>query len=455
MNEYCEQRKKLLSQYKELTKKLPNKFMNIHFKSINKKKSDIKNTIFQIDFLKSKNKENLINILDPETKSFILNNKNRITSLYNKFHKYSNSLNNHNKKKSFKNRFFNKQTIILTKFNYNINNQNNFNEKEEDIIYKNKDIKFYKNNTFNNTYSGHIYKNIDNNNKISNQQQIKINKEKTLYKTYYNKIKNRKNKKKEIILDKKNKNNDYKDNNNNNNNINCTNENNNKLCQTSFGSFKTLKNTDDNIKKQSSVLNNEDVLNLSNYKMKQNIITYNKKMEINFQNKNYYNTFSLNKSNQFENKKRQNKSFENLNNLKKNIINYDKKTISENGIKLNCPLFTNNSINQSIINTTIIKNNLIDQKINTSPDRTNCINSLYFKNIKNQKMNNKKINLLFIKPDFLENKGNYLYGNNHNFIGKPLKTYQTKNNVFLPNLSLRLKAKLPRYERQLDGFIIA
>ncbi len=55
----------------------------------------------------------------------------------------------------------------------------------------------------------------------------------------------------------------------------------------------------------------------------------------------------------------------------------------------------------------------------------------------------------------LENKGNFLMGNNNNFIGKSVKNYQTKNNVFLPNLSLRLKSKLPRYERQSDGFILA
>ena len=60
-----------------------------------------------------------------------------------------------------------------------------------------------------------------------------------------------------------------------------------------------------------------------------------------------------------------------------------------------------------------------------------------------------------MKTDLLENKGNYLYGNNNNFIGKVFKNYQTKNNVFLPNLSLRIKSKLPRYERQSDGFILA
>ena len=99
------------------------------------------------------------------------------------------------------------------------------------------------------------------------------------------------------------------------------------------------------------------------------------------------------------------------------------------------------------------KNNLKEIG-NFSSDKDKEINSYYFKNHKNEKKN-KKVNLFYMDTDFLKNKGNYLYGNNNNFVGKSIKNYHTKNNVFLPNLSLRIKFKLPRYERQLDGFVLA
>ena len=60
-----------------------------------------------------------------------------------------------------------------------------------------------------------------------------------------------------------------------------------------------------------------------------------------------------------------------------------------------------------------------------------------------------------MNTDFLINKENNLLGNsNHNFVGKSVKNYHIKNNVFLPSLSDRMKAKVPRYQRQINGFIL-
>ena len=90
-------------------------------------------------------------------------------------------------------------------------------------------------------------------------------------------------------------------------------------------------------------------------------------------------------------------------------------------------LFNNNTIN-------------INNKDNNDNNKKNKIN---------------KLNFLYMNTDFLKNKENYLYGTTNKFVGKRLKTYQTKNNVFLPNLAERIKDSRPRYQRQTNGFILA
>ena len=120
-------------------------------------------------------------------------------------------------------------------------------------------------------------------------------------------------------------------------------------------------------------------------------------------------------------------------NLKKNNRNEKKERMKEKKIDLMTPpLFSNFTIRGNIIN---------NRKGYNSSGKI--------------KENFNKLNYLYINTDDLKNKENYLYGTNYKFIGKSLKNYQAKNNVFLPNLSERMKEKPPRYERQFNGFILA
>ena len=118
------------------------------------------------------------------------------------------------------------------------------------------------------------------------------------------------------------------------------------------------------------------------------------------------------------------------------------------------PIFTNKAINM-YNNNKYMKYVLTDKnQKNYSLEKLNEINSYFFKNLKNEN-NVSKLNFLYINTDFLKNKENNLLGkSNSKFTGKSVQNYHIKNNVFLPNLSERMKSKLPRYERQLNGFIL-
>lgn len=435
MYEFLQRRKKLLNQYKELSKRLPKNFMDIHFKSINIKNKDIKTNLFPEEIFMSNNNQQIMKDLDSETKSFILN-KNKI------FNKYSTSLdiyNKNNEKRKMKINFTNNQTIILTKFNDdNINeNGNNINRTIDDIIF-NKDLDKMcekKRNKYKKTYTNGIYQNdyTENINKNDISKDIKI-KGKTLSQSFYSEINRIKNRKKlEMTNNEKGSKKNiigYKEIYNNT----IINDNNDKNCQTSFSSLKQKllnNNSKGNINKKKS-LKNEEKDNMKNDK--ENNETNNNKWEKDFNN-NYKNIKEIKFKNVFyntynnEDKKRELDHFEKIN-LKKDI-NDKKERMKKKEIDLMTPpIFSNFTIRGNISNKGYNSSGKIKKKFN-------------------------KLNYLYINTDDLKNKENYLYGTNYKFIGKSLKNYQTKNNVFLPNLSERMKEKPPRYERQFNGFILA
>jgi hypothetical protein len=433
MYEFLQRRKKLLNQYKELSKRLPKNFMDIHFKSINIKNKDIKTNLFPEEIFMANNNQQIMKDLDSETKSFILN-KNKI------FNKYSNSLVNKNNEKKKKINFINNQTIILTKFNDDsINeNKNNINKTIDDIIF-NKDLDKMcekKRNKYKKTFTNGIYQsNYTENIKENNFSKDTKIKGKTLSQSFYSELNKMKNRKRlELTTNEKESNKNiigYKE---IYNNI----INNNKNCQTSFSSVKQKslnKNLKENNNKKWTLLKNEEKDNMKNNKENNE----NNKWEKDFNNNHknikeikfksvFYNTYNN------EDKKRE-QIMENSEkiNLKKGNINDKKERMEKKKIELMTPpLFSNFTIRGNIIN---------NHKGYNSSGKIK------------EKFN--KLNYLYINTDDLKNKENYLYGTNYKFIGKSLKNYQTKNNVFLPNLSERMKEKPPRYERQFNGFILA
>ena len=433
MYEFLQRRKKLLNEYKELSKRLPKNFMDIHFKSINIKNKDIKTNLFPEEIFVANNNQQIMKDLDSETKSFILN-KNKI------FNKYSNSLVNKNNEKKKKINFINNQTIILTKFNDDsINeNKNNINKTIDDIIF-NKDLDKMcekKRNKYKKTFTNGIYQsNYTENIKENNFSKDTKIKGKTLSQSFYSELNKMKNRKRlELTTNEKESNKNiigYKE---IYNNI----INNNKNCQTSFSSVKQKslnKNLKENNNKKWALLKNEEKDNMKNNKEnnennkweKDFNNNYKKIKEIKFK-KVFYNTYNN------EDKKRE-QIMENSEkiNLKKGNINDKKERMEKKKIELMTPpLFSNFTIRGNIIN---------NHKDYNSSGKIK------------EKFN--KLNYLYINTDDLKNKENYLYGTNYKFIGKSLKNYQTKNNVFLPNLSERMKEKPPRYERQFNGFILA
>ena len=433
MYEFLQRRKKLLNEYKELSKRLPKNFMDIHFKSINIKNKDIKTNLFPEEIFVANNNQQIMKDLDSETKSFILN-KNKI------FNKYSNSLVNKNNEKKKKINFINNQTIILTKFNDDsINeNKNNINKTIDDIIF-NKDLDKMcekKRNKYKKTFTNGIYQsNYTENIKENNFSKDTKIKGKTLSQSFYSELNKMKNRKRlELTTNEKESNKNiigYKE---IYNNI----INNNKNCQTSFSSVKQKslnKNLKENNNKKWALLKNEEKDNMKNNKENNE----NNKWEKDFNNNHknikeikfksvFYNTYNN------EDKKRE-QIMENSEkiNLKKGNINDKKERMEKKKIELMTPpLFSNFTIRGNIIN---------NHKGYNSSGKIK------------EKFN--KLNYLYINTDDLKNKENYLYGTNYKFIGKSLKNYQTKNNVFLPNLSERMKEKPPRYERQFNGFILA
>ena len=433
MYEFLQRRKKLLNEYKELSKRLPKNFMDIHFKSINIKNKDIKTNLFPEEIFLANNNQQIMKDLDSETKSFILN-KNKI------FNKYSNSLVNKNNEKKKKINFINNQTIILTKFNDDsINeNKNNINKTIDDIIF-NKDLDKMcekKRNKYKKTFTNGIYQsNYTENIKENNFSKDTKIKGKTLSQSFYSELNKMKNRKRlELTTNEKESNKNiigYKE---IYNNI----INNNKNCQTSFSSVKQKslnKNLKENNNKKWALLKNEEKDNMKNNKENNE----NNKWEKDFNNNHknikeikfksvFYNTYNN------EDKKRE-QIMENSEkiNLKKGNINDKKERMEKKKIELMTPpLFSNFTIRGNIIN---------NHKDYNSSGKIK------------EKFN--KLNYLYINTDDLKNKENYLYGTNYKFIGKSLKNYQTKNNVFLPNLSERMKEKPPRYERQFNGFILA
>ena len=433
MYEFLQRRKKLLNEYKELSKRLPKNFMDIHFKSINIKNKDIKTNLFPEEIFIVNNNQQIMKDLDSETKSFILN-KNKI------FNKYSNSLVNKNNEKKKKINFINNQTIILTKFNDDsINeNKNNINKTIDDIIF-NKDLDKMcekKRNKYKKTFTNGIYQsNYTENIKENNFSKDTKIKGKTLSQSFYSELNKMKNRKRlELTTNEKESNKNiigYKE---IYNNI----INNNKNCQTSFSSVKQKslnKNLKENNNKKWALLKNEEKDNMKNNKENNE----NNKWEKDFNNNHknikeikfksvFYNTYNN------EDKKRE-QIMENSEkiNLKKGNINDKKERMEKKKIELMTPpLFSNFTIRGNIIN---------NHKDYNSSGKIK------------EKFN--KLNYLYINTDDLKNKENYLYGTNYKFIGKSLKNYQTKNNVFLPNLSERMKEKPPRYERQFNGFILA
>ena len=430
MYEFLQRRKKLLNEYKELSKRLPKNFMDIHFKSINIKNKDIKTNLFPEEIFVANNNQQIMKDLDSETKSFILN-KNKI------FNKYSNSLVNKNNEKKKKINFINNQTIILTKFNDDsINeNKNNINKTIDDIIF-NKDLDKMcekKRNKYKKTFTNGIYQsNYTENIKENNFSKDTKIKGKTLSQSFYSELNKMKNRKRlELTTNEKESNKNiigYKE---IYNNI----INNNKNCQTSFSSVKQNKKLKENNNKKWALLKNEEKDNMKNNKENNE----NNKWEKDFNNNHknikeikfksvFYNTYNN------EDKKRE-QIMENSEkiNLKKGNINDKKERMEKKKIELMTPpLFSNFTIRGNIIN---------NHKGYNSSGKIK------------EKFN--KLNYLYINTDDLKNKENYLYGTNYKFIGKSLKNYQTKNNVFLPNLSERMKEKPPRYERQFNGFILA
>ena len=433
MYEFLQRRKKLLNEYKELSKRLPKNFMDIHFKSINIKNKDIKTNLFPEEIFVANNNQQIMKDLDSETKSFILN-KNKI------FNKYSNSLVNKNNEKKKKINFINNQTIILTKFNDDsINeNKNNINKTIDDIIF-NKDLDKMcekKRNKYKKTFTNGIYQsNYTENIKENNFSKDTKIKGKTLSQSFYSELNKMKNRKRlELTTNEKESNKNiigYKE---IYNNI----INNSKNCQTSFSSVKQKslnKNLKENNNKKWALLKNEEKDNMKNNKENNE----NNKWEKDFNNNHknikeikfksvFYNTYNN------EDKKRE-QIMENSEkiNLKKGNINDKKERMEKKKIELMTPpLFSNFTIRGNIIN---------NHKDYNSSGKIK------------EKFN--KLNYLYINTDDLKNKENYLYGTNYKFIGKSLKNYQTKNNVFLPNLSERMKEKPPRYERQFNGFILA
>ena len=433
MYEFLQRRKKLLNEYKELSKRLPKNFMDIHFKSINIKNKDIKTNLFPEEIFVANNNQQIMKDLDSETKSFILN-KNKI------FNKYSNSLDNKSNEKKKKINFTNNQTIILTKFNDDsINeNKNNINKTIDDIIF-NKDLDKMcekKRNKYKKTFTNGIYQsNCTENIKENNLSKDTKIKGKTLSQSFYSELNRMKNRKRlELTTNEKESNKNiigYKE---IYNNI----INNNKNCQTSFSSVKQKslnKNLKENNNKKWALLKNEEKDNMKNNKENNE----NNKWEKDFNNNHknikeikfksvFYNTYNN------EDKKRE-QIMENSEkiNLKKGNINDKKERMEKKKIELMTPpLFSNFTIRGNIIN---------NHKGYNSSGKIK------------EKFN--KLNYLYINTDDLKNKENYLYGTNYKFIGKSLKNYQTKNNIFLPNLTERIKEKPPRYERQFNGFILA
>lgn len=425
MFDYFEQRKKIMNQYEDLANRLPKKYMNIHFKSINYKKGENKTIFLPSEILEQNKNENIIRSLDPETKSFILNNKNRLN-----FYKYSSSFDKFksNQKKFKQKQMFNKQTIILTKYNNNIINdiRNNKINREivemEDINKRNKYIHINKD-KYNNSYSGNILKKNNDSKEYKNympqKEALKVKREKTFSYSFYNEINKLKNKKNLEIINNENNNNYGKDHYINNFIYKNQNKNNHK-CQTSFTSIKSSKEKDHSKKGINcdllSLKKEEELLNLSNIKK------YSEENKIIIQDNN--------KEKKYINDKQNSNII--LKNTSKKKLDKSAQLLSDNGVKEN------------------MKKDLNQRKNNISFEKTKEINSYHYK----EKAFN-KLNLFYIDADFLKIKGNYLFGNNNNFLGKCIKNYQTKNNVFLPNLSLRIKSKHPRYDRQLDGFILA
>jgi len=484
MFDFIGQRKKILNQYKELTKKLPQKFMNIHFKSINIKNKKSNDHILPNEIFKSKDNKNIqifMDILDPEIKGLILNKKNQISSL---FHTYSSSFDKYNNKKIKKNKLLNKQTIILAKYNIinkeNTSNNNNNSKTKNDIIFHKKDVDevFGKNkNKYNNSYNGMIYRNNTRNKylkdkeNISKEEILKINKGKALSQTFFGEINKMNNKKKlELITDEKN--NVGRNEKINNNLIYNNEEINNKNCQTSFASIKSIHDINKNrtttkIKHNNSLSlkKEEDSLSLININKKKTSVDYYKNnilnnknilnsdmKEIKYEN-NYYNTYYSNKNKKNIIKKLNNNASNNKNNNLEGKIKNSKKTLNISEINSVEPFFTNKTIKGNIYNNKFLKYTFTDNRNNYSSEKINHINSYFFKSHKNR-IKKSRLNLLYINTDFLKDKENHLLGKGNNFIGKTIKNYHTKTNVFLPNLSERMKNKLPRYERQENGFIL-
>ena len=492
MYDFLQQRKILLKQYKDLSKKLPINYMKIHFKSINYKKKDIKTNLFPEEIFRTNDNNHFIKDLDSETKSYLLKNKD--------FQKYSKTSDNYSKSnKNKKLDLLNKQTIILTKYSKDedddeLNNNSKIND--DDIIY-NKDFdkvcekkrkkylnnlterKFFQNNIINIKNDEDSKGNAKNeNNRFPKDIMTKNKKGKNLSRSFYCEIVKIKNKKTlDLITDDKNKNKDLKTKTENNDNIKnkdksnsikCNNnESNDKNCQTNFVTVKTQQNQSINIKKNlpqnSLTLKSVDIsLNLKNSPEKKSInkkeedrVNHNIIKEIKYTNNSYisYNDEENNISKKtVRNKFLERNNFERSQKINlKTIIPDIKNRIDKKEIKIKIPLFTNNTIIGTILNSSQkeINKNKFDFSLEKIKE-----DSYYFKNSNNDIKRN-KLNLFYMNSDSLKNKENYLLGNNHNFIGKSLKNYQTKNNVFLPNLSERMKKTLSRSERQSKGFILA
>lgn len=253
---------------------------------------------------------------------------------------------------------------------------------------------------------------------------------------------------------------------------------NNKNCQTSFAIVEPNQVTDDNNSQNKNNITNKTKIyhNSLSFKSEENSLctktNFNKKTSINFYNNNFLLNYGIKQIKYQKNNYNTNYSKENKNNIKKrfkNINNSNNNHLKSSDSKINknsqndlyiperktvTPVFTNKAINMCN-NNEYMKYILTDKnQKNYSLEKLNEINSYFFKNLKNEN-NVNKLNFLYINTDFLKNKENNLLGkSNSKFTGKSVQNYHIKNNVFLPNLSERMKSKLPRYERQLNGFIL-
>lgn len=505
---FLKQRNKILSHFKFLNKNLPRRFLDIHFKSINFKNMDAKANNLPVDILFTSNNNNPFKDLDEEIKGYILRCQTKnfsysLSPLASKNREFGEKLKNHNKFNNVK------QTIILTKFSENSSIEDNIlnHELEKQIILKDK----VRNNDFGPikkttlrinkdinqiqeiTIDKNSQKNINQNNENNQRGNIKIEED----------IKNKNKKNKSVIEKDSKKNMNYTGfislksikclgrNNKNNSQFNDVKRTFSqfRFKQSEESNFNNSSNTSSNLintfNKISNILNNDATNNnntISNSLIGNNILTQGNESNSIINQKERKTYFSFNKSikvppgknhypkrlvkneitntegNKYYKTISSKKKFINKNNHNENssVIHTLPKEFGRSNFKIDSPRANNNiTINSQLKASFAQKDNLIKNK---TGNLEICYNGFHKPNLKKEK--DKKLNIFLMSPNYLMDKENHLLGCTKDFIGKSLKVYETKNNVFLPSLSVRIKTNCPRYERQDinkedNGFILS